>query len=322
MRYVEVAGARVSAIGVGTWQFGSREWGYGDDYADNESVAIVRRALDLGINLVDTAEIYGFGRSERIVGRAVAGRRDEAFLATKLFPVMPLGPVVRRRGRASAHRLDVATIDLYQVHWPNPLFPPGSTMAGMRALRDSGLINHVGVSNYSLSGWQSAERSLGGPILSNQVQFSLVARRPERDLLGHAADNDRLVIAYSPLAQGLLSGRYGVDNRPTSGVRAANPSFLPENLRRSAPLLQALAQVADAHGATSAQIALAWVIGHPNVVAIPGASSVGQLEANAAAADIDLTDEEFSRLTAASDAYRPVKGPSAALRLAAQRFRS
>src|SRR5207248_10796927 len=118
MRYVEVGGVRVSAIGLGTWQFGSREWGYGSAYAEHDAVDIVHRALDLGINLLDTAEIYAFGQSERIVGRAIAGRRDDAFIATKVFPVMPIAPVVEQRGRASARRLDIDRNDLYQVHRP------------------------------------------------------------------------------------------------------------------------------------------------------------------------------------------------------------
>src|SRR5215469_2353695 len=98
MRYIEVAGVRLSVIGVGAWQFGSKEWGYGQGYAEGEAGQIVGRALDLGINLLDTAEIYGFGRSERIVGRAIAGRREEAFVATKLFPVLPIPPIIERRG--------------------------------------------------------------------------------------------------------------------------------------------------------------------------------------------------------------------------------
>jgi len=207
MKYVEVRGARVSAIGLGTWQFGSREWGYGREFADTEAVAITRRALDLGINLVDTAEIYAFGASERIVGRAIEGRRDEAFLATKVFPVVPVAPIVEQRGRASAARLGVDHIDLYQVHWPNPVVPLGTTMQGMAALRDAGVIRHIGVSNFPLDRWREAERHLGQPVLSNQVEYSLAVRKPERNLLPFAQDEGRLIIAYSPLAQGLLSGR-------------------------------------------------------------------------------------------------------------------
>ena len=311
MRTVEVGGVKVSAIGLGTWQFGSREWGYGRDYAEREALEITWRALDLGVNLIDTAEIYAMGRSERIVGMALAARaRDEAFVATKLFPLAPLGPVVVRRAQASARRLGVDAIDLYQVHWPNPLFPLSSTMAGMARLQRQGLIRHIGVSNFSLEQWQRADAALGAPVLSNQVQYSLAARRPERDLLRWAQEHDRLVIAYSPLAQGLLGARYDAGHRP-GGVRAANALFLPENLERAAPLLVALREIAADHGATPAQVALAWVIRRPNVVAIPGASSVAQLEANVAAADLELTDEEDRRLTDASDRFSPRRGRAA-----------
>ncbi|TMM17472.1 MAG: aldo/keto reductase [Actinobacteria bacterium] len=314
MRYVEVGGVRVSAIGLGTWQFGSMEWGYGSAYAEHDALDIVARALELGINLVDTAEIYAFGRSERIVGRALAGRRDEAFLATKILPVLPLPPVIEQRARGSIRRLNVDHLDLYQLHWPNPVVPIGPTMAGMRQLRRSGLVRNVGVSNFSLGAWRQAESALGAPVLSNQVQYSLVARAPERDLLGWARENDRLVIAYSPLGQGFLSGRYSAEHRP-GGLRGVGSLFLPENLDRGAPLLAALRDIAKVHDATAAQVALAWVIRRPNVVAIPGASSVAQVESNAAAADLVLSDEEDARLSAASDAFEPVSGPAAVLRI-------
>lgn len=320
MRFVEVSGVRLSAIGVGTWQFGSREWGYGDSYAKGEAVRIVQRALDLGINLLDTAEIYAFGRSERIVGQAIAGRRDEAFVATKLFPVAPVGPVTERRGRASAHRLGVDTIDLYQIHQPNPVVPLSLQMQGMRKLVAAGVVRHVGVSNFSLDRWQGAEAAYAGPVLSNQVRFSLVDRRPLAEMVPWAAVSDRLVIAYSPLGQGLLSARYDADNAPKGGVRAMNPLFLPENLERARRLLSTLRDVAGKHDATAAQVALAWVIRRPNVVAIPGASSVDQLEHNAAAADLDLSDEEDRELTEAAEAFRPVEGPAAIPRLLRRRL--
>ena len=310
MKYVEAGGARLSAIGLGTWQFGSREWGYGNDYADTEAIAITQRALDLGINLIDTAEIYAFGKSERIVGKAIEGRRDEAFLATKVFPIMPLAPIVEQRGKASGQRLGVEQIDLYQVHWPNPVVPTGTTMQGMAKLQRDGVVRHVGVSNFGLAKWQQAERELGGPVLTNQVQYSLAVRKPDRSLVPWAQENDRIVIAYSPLAQGLLSAKYDGTNTP-GGVRAGNALFLPENIERAQPMLTALREIAAAHDAKPAQVALAWVIRHPNVVAIPGASNVGQLESNAAAADLELTDDEFERLTAASDRFEPIGGPAA-----------
>jgi aryl-alcohol dehydrogenase-like predicted oxidoreductase len=294
MRYVEAGGVRLSAIGVGTWQFGSREWGYGEQYASSTAIDITRRALDLGVNLVDTAEIYGTGRSERIVGEAVRDRRDDAFLATKVFPVFPISPVVQWRGVQSARRLGVDQIDLYQVHWPNPIVPLPTTMRGMRALLDVGLVRHAGVSNFPTDWWRRAERSLQAPVLSNQVQYSLACRKPDapNGAVPYAQQNDRLVIAYSPLAQGLLGGRYDADNPPPGSARAGNPLFLPANLEQAGGLLTALREIAKSHGATPAQVALAWVIRRPNVVAIPGASSVEQLERNCEAADLELSDDD------------------------------
>jgi aryl-alcohol dehydrogenase-like predicted oxidoreductase len=312
MRYVDIGTAKkISKIGLGTWQFGSRDWGYGDRYADQVARAIVRRALELGITLFDTAELYGFGRSERILGEALGGDRERAFLATKIFPVLPVAPVVEQRAVASADRLGVHSLDLYQVHQSNPLVRDGTIMRGMRVLQRVGLIEEVGVSNYSVQRWRAAEDALGSPVLSNQVSYSLVDRSAERDLLAYAEECGRVVLAYSPLAQGLLSGRYDPDHRPANRVRVTNPLFLPGNLQRAAGLIAALREIADAHSATPAQIALAWVIRHPAVAAIPGASSVEQLEANAAAADIDLTDGEYQTLAVAAAGFRPITGPAA-----------
>ncbi|MFI7585610.1 aldo/keto reductase [Spongisporangium articulatum] len=320
MRYASVPTTRrVSKIGLGTWQFGSREWGYGDDYA-GQAEAIVRRALDCGITLFDTAEAYAFGTSERLLGAALhsAGALDVAFVATKLFPVLPLAPVVLQRARASASRLGVPRLDLYQVHQPNPVVPDGPTMTGMQQLQDSGLVENVGVSNYSLQRWRAAEGALGRPVLSNQVQYSLAHRSPEDDLLPYAAEAGRLVIAYSPLAQGFLSGRYSAEKPPSGAVRALNPLFLPENLGRAEELLGTLREVADAHDVTPSQAALAYVIHRPEVVAIPGASSVEQVEKNAAAADIELADDEYAALREAAARFAPVTGLSAVPKIVAQ----
>ncbi|EFC85473.1 aldo/keto reductase [Parafrankia sp. EUN1f] len=355
MRYVDVVSTtkKISKIGLGTWQFGSREWGYGSSYAQTDAVLIVRRALELGVTLFDTAEMYAFGRSERILGDALAEaatpasappasappaspagavaatalgretsaavRPEEAFIATKIFPVLPVAPVVEQRAIASANRLGVRTIDLYQVHQPNPVIRDGTTMRGMASLRQVGVVDEVGVSNYSLERWRAAEAALGSRVLSNQVQYSLVRRQPERDLIPFARREGRLIIAYSPLAQGLLSGRYDVTNRPRGAVRKANPLFLTENLARLTPLLDVLRDVASAHDATVAQIALAWAVHHPNVVAIPGASSVAQLESNAAAAEITLTDGEYDALTSAAENFSPLTGPTSWAAMAAER---
>ncbi len=321
MRYLNTDTAtKISRIGLGTWQFGSREWGYGESYARQEAHAIVRRALELGVTLFDTAEIYGFGRSERVLGEALGEDRESVFLATKIFPVVPVAPVVEQRAVASANRLGTHRIDLYQVHQPHPLVRDGTIMRGMRALRRVGLVGEVGVSNYSLERWRAAEKALGSRVLSNQVRYSLVDRSPERDLLPFAESTDHVMIAYSPLAQGLLSGKYHRASRPTNRVRAANPLFLPDNLERAGDLIAAPREVAHAHSATPAQIALAWVIHRPAVVAIPGASSVGQLESNVAAADIELTNSEYQALHEASARFRPITGPAVLPRMLRARF--
>lgn len=321
MRYLGIDTAKkISKIGLGTWQFGSRDWGYGDRYADAVAQAIVGRALELGVTLFDTAEIYGFGRSERILGQALGDNRESVFLATKIFPLLPVAPVVEQRAVASADRLGARTLDLYQVHQQNPVVRDGTIMRGMRALQRVGLVGEVGVSNYSLQRWRAAEDALGSRVLSNQVPYSLVARSPERDLLPFAQSHGRVVLAYSPLAQGLLSGRYDRDNRPANRVRAANPLFLPVNLERAGELIAALREVASAHKATPAQIALAWVIRHPAVAAIPGASSVEQLERNVAAAEIELTDDEHQALATAAARFRPITRRAALPGLVRARF--
>ena len=295
---------RVSKIGLGTWQFGSREWGYGDRYAREESTRIVERALELGITLFDSAEIYALGRSERILGRALAARREHAFVATKIFPLLPTARVVEWRAQASIRRLGVKRLDLYQLHWPNPVVGAATTMRGMRTLQAHGQVAEVGVSNYPLSRWRSAEAALGSRVVSNQVRYSLVERRPERDLIPYARQTGRIVIAYSPLAQGFLAARYAPGRLPPNRMRRRSRVFSAESFARAEPLLRALHEIATAHNdATPAQVALAWTIREPCVVAIPGAATVAQLEANAAAAEIDLTAEEINELDTAAAAY-------------------
>jgi aryl-alcohol dehydrogenase-like predicted oxidoreductase len=306
MRTLDVDGlGPVSRIGLGTWQFGSREWGYGEGYASGAARDIVRRARALGVTLFDTAEIYGFGRSERILGEALGEERAEVVVASKVFPVAPFPPVVRNRLEGSARRLGLRRVPLYQVHQPNPVVPDTVTMPGMRSLLDEDRIGAVGVSNYSLDRWRAADAALGRPVISNQVHFSLARPQALDDLVPFAEREGRVVIAYSPLAQGLLGGRYDVDHRP-GGVRAANPLFGTENLRRVQPLLDALREVAGAHGVRPGTVALAWLVSLPRVVVIPGASSVEQVEANAAAGDLELREDEVAALTAAARAFTPV----------------
>lgn len=307
MRYVEVDGLRTSVIGLGAWQFGSREWGYGEVYATETAPALVRRAVELGITMLDTAEMYGPGRSERIIAAALAAipaaDRSGLIVATKFMPVVPAEPVVARQAAGSRRRLGVDALDLYYAHWPNPFVSARRTMQALRPLLEEGVVRRVGVSNYGLERWQEAERALRAPVVANQVRFSLVSAGPARDLVPYAAAMDRIVVAYSPLGQGLLTdGLAGPAPRPRD-VRRTSALFRPGARRRLAPLAATLHEIAAARGATPAQVALAWVVRHPNTVAIPGARTLAQLEENAAAAELVLADDEFARLSDAARAY-------------------
>ncbi|MFQ5795651.1 MAG: aldo/keto reductase [Candidatus Bipolaricaulia bacterium] len=303
MKYVQLGDQRASAIGLGTWQFGSKGWGWGREFGIEETRRIIHRALDLGVNFFDTAEMYGGGQSEEILGEALRDRREQALIATKVSPHHLTRRGVRQAAQRSLRRLSTHRIDLYQIHWPNLFVPLSRTMPGMRDLMDVGLIRQVGVSNFKLRRWQQAEHALGTAVISNQVEYHLLARNPLDELLPYARHRGQVIIAYSPLAQGLLTGKYRSGNAP-GGVRASNALFSPENLRRLEPFMQELRSVAKSHNATPAQVALAWLIHAPHVIAIPGAKSVEQLEANAAAADIALSDEEWEQLRVAANTFR------------------
>jgi aryl-alcohol dehydrogenase-like predicted oxidoreductase len=305
MRYVDVAGERVSAIGLGTWQFGTTEWGYGPAYADVVAPALVQRALELGITLIDTAEVYGGGDSERIVGRALRDAPGTAFVATKLNPILPVAPLMVRRAAASRERLGVPIIDLYQIHWPNPVVPIVLQAAGLRDVLDRGIARNVGVSNHSLARWRSMERALGRPVLSNQVEFSLARPGPARGMVPYAQASDRLVIAFSPLGQGLLAT---MDRQRPNSARRLRRFLGAAGAREAAGLRAIVGEIATAHEATMGQVALAWLIGQPNVVAIPGARTVEQLESNVLAAELELRPEERAMLTEAAHRLETARG--------------
>jgi aryl-alcohol dehydrogenase-like predicted oxidoreductase len=303
MEYITIEGLPpVSKIGLGTMRFGEK--GFDPDLAR----ALVRRALELGITHFDTAEAYGFGRGERLLGQAL---RDEgvtnAVVTSKYAPLLPLPSVIERHARASRSRLGLTRIPLYLLHAPNPLVPRPVIMRGFARAEDAGIIGAAGVSNHSLSQWRAAEAALGRPVVANQVLLNLLHRRPLDELVPWAAAKHRLVITASPLGQGVLTARYDADHPPTGlpwsrrvALRHSALAPTPDNLRRLAPLLDQLRSLAARYSVTPAAIALAWTIGHDPVVVIPGASSVAQLEANAAAADITLTNQERQSLTQAA----------------------
>ena len=295
-------------MGLGTSQFANPGWGYGADYGPHE---LVRRALTLGITHFDTSDFYGAGHSERILG-ACLGDVEGVLVATKLFNVAPSARLVMARARASVERLG-GPLGLCYLDWANPFINDRSLMAGMRRLRAEGLVTEVGVSLYDLARWQTAERYLGAPVLVNQVPYNLLHRDPEEALLPWAAAEGRLIVAAQPFATGFLSGAYHRGKRVTGPWRTPDPLYSSDYLGRTAELVETLGEVARAHDATVAQVALAYVLRHPNVVAVPGAANVGQLAENAAAADLELNEDECQGLAEAAsrcpapsaDASRP-----------------
>ncbi|MEN3047849.1 MAG: aldo/keto reductase [Candidatus Caldarchaeales archaeon] len=306
MRYTTLGrtSERVSVIAVGTWQIGSREWGWGRGYGEEEVVRAIQRSVELGVNLIDTAEIYGGGRSEEVVGRAIRGMRDSVLIATKVWPTHATYDGTIRACERSLRRLGVDVIDLYQVHWPNPLIPISSTMRAMDKLLKEGKIRYVGVSNFPPRLLAKAQEHLkSAEIVSNQVKYNLL----ERDA---AESNFRAfgvrvtVLAYSPLAQGLLTGKYSVGKRPNDFARSINRLFDTTNLRRVEPLLERMRELARKHGCEVSQVALRALVEREKVVAIAGVKTPAQAELNALSADVPLTPEEVEELFAVARGIR------------------
>jgi aryl-alcohol dehydrogenase-like predicted oxidoreductase len=295
------SGIKISAVGLGTWQWGSREWGWGRNYGKKEVLEAFQKALEVDINFIDTAEIYGRGKSEQLIGEAIKDHRDEVVIATKVWPWNLTSGRIFRAANRSAHRLGVDVIDLYQIHWPNPIFPISNTMKTLKKLVQLGKVRTVGVSNFNLARMKAAQEALSPlELVSNQVKYNLLDRNIEDDLLPYTQSSNVTVIAYSPLAHSLLTGRYTPKTRPTSLVQAANPRFSSKNLTRMNSMQQVLATIANAHNKTPAQVALNWLISKPNVVAIPGVKKPEYVVDSAGATDWRLTESEIEKLELAA----------------------
>ena len=301
MRYIKIGSVDASIIGLGALQIGSHAWGWGTEFGPNNVGGVLDAARDVGINLIDTAELYGQGESERQLGYHLPGAKEHFIVASKVSPWNLTASGVYNAAVRSLQRLQRPFIDLYQVHLPNPFMPLKRTMSGMRTLLKEDKVKEVGVSNFSLKRWRQAEGALGAPVITNQVDYSLLSPRAFNSLKP-MLDEGHIMIAYSPLAIGLLSGKYGADQRP-SGSRSKHPAFSRRNYRNVRRVLEVAENIAKAHSALVSQIALAWVISHPNVIAIPGAKSVEQVRQNAAAAEIQLNESEISALDEVSSAY-------------------
>jgi len=309
-RRIGASGPTVTSVGVGTWAWGERKfWEFGKGYGRADLDAVFARALELGVSWFDTAEVYGDGASESIIGELLARTKEAPLIATKVMPERADPRTVRKAAEGSLKRLGVEAIDLYQVHWPPPKMPMADLMREMEALVDDGLVRAVGVSNFSVAEVEQAQGHMQhARIVSNQVHYSLLHREPEEEgLVEHHRRTGVGIIAYSPMEQGLLTGKFTPTDLP-QGFRGGKPRFQAENLRRLAPLLDVLAGVGKAHGRTMAQAAMAWLLKDPNVVVIPGAKNVRQLEEDVGCVDWQLTGKELDRIEDAFQAYREAGG--------------
>lgn len=291
-------------IGLGTWQWGDKFiWGFGGDYQKQDLIDVFNGTTELGCDLFDTAEIYGNGESESILGELIEGSGKHPFVASKFFP-FPWRFTEKAfvtALRASLKRLRIDKIDLYQIHWPNPVVPFDVYARGFKAAKEEGLIDQIGVSNFDQNRMMAAINTLykyGLTLSANQVEYSLINRSIEKDgLLNRCHELNIRVIAYSPLAMGFLSGKYNNKTLPNSyrNVRYAN------RVPKLQPLISLMTEIGHYHGGKStAQVAINWCM-RKNTLPIPGAKNAIQAESNAAAVSWDLTPEEMSMLDEASE---------------------
>ncbi|GFG73071.1 aldo/keto reductase [Mycobacterium botniense] len=310
-------GLNVSRIAFGTWEFCS-DWGRADEDA---AIAMIRHARELGINFFDTAQQYGFGASERLLGQALrtdlARSRDEVVIATKGGLrqtddglARDASPEWLRQGvHSSLSALGVDYIDLYLVHWPDPGVPASETAGALADLLSEGKIRHVGVSNYDTA--QVKEFSATLPVEAVQPPYHLLRRDIERDLLPYCRANNIGVFVYGPLAHGLLTGTVGRATKfAPDDWRAKSDIFNGDGFLKNLEVIENLRVFADDLGITLSQLAIAWTLAQPGVhVAIVGAQHLGYLQDSAAAAEVTLSDADLDAIEKIVASAVPVGGP-------------
>jgi aryl-alcohol dehydrogenase-like predicted oxidoreductase len=296
-------GIDVTPMGFGTWAWGdSLFWGYGKDYGETELRQAFQAAIDLNITFIDTAEIYGLGKSEELLGKFIKETQATTQIATKYMP-LPWrfrSEDVADAVTASLKRLKMPSVDLYQVHFPAPSFLSQEGL--MNALADEveqGRIKAVGVSNYNAEQLREAHKLLarrGVPLAVNQMRYSLITREIEMNgVLATARELDVTILAYSPLAQGLLTGKYTASNPPT-GARSMDKRFQADGLRKLQPMLDKLNELGDKYAKTPAQVALNWLMCQPGVIPIPGVKNKTQVDQNAGALGWELSADDVMDL--------------------------
>lgn len=290
---------QITPIIMGTWQAGKKMW---VGIEDADTIKAIRAAFDAGITTVDTAEVYGEGHSEQIVAQALSDVRDKAVYATKVFANhLKYDQVIEACDR-SLKNLNTDYIDLYQIHWPAGTFkseivPIEETMNALNHLKEQGKIRAIGVSNFNRT--QLEEVAQYGRIDSLQPPYSLFWRWVEKDLTPYCVENNISIIAYSPLAQGLLTGKFEPGHKfDPQDNRAKNKLFQGENYDRAQSALDKLRPIAERHQCSLAQLALAWLIAQPQANAIAGARNEQQAVDNAKAGDLNLSADEVQEIDA------------------------
>jgi aryl-alcohol dehydrogenase-like predicted oxidoreductase len=304
----------VAPLGVGAWAWGTtRLWGYGKEYDRSDVGRAFRASMAEGVTLVDTAEMYGNGASERIIGELLreGGFEGTPVIATKFAP-LPYRLSAKSLLSAvegSLERLGIEIIDLYQIHFPSPILGINSLMDALAETVKAGKVRRVGVSNYGAVQMQRAHDRLashGVSLASNQVEYSLLHRAPETNgVLEACRDLGVTLIAYSPIAKGLLTGKYGPGGDGPSGlVRRMGRAFGEQNLRKIEPVVNILREIGEAHDKQPAQVALNWLITQKHTFPIPGAKNERQARQNAGALGWDMTGEEAEKLDLATLGWR------------------
>ena len=288
---------QITPILMGTWQAGKKMWSGIDD---NESIEAIRAAVDAGITTIDTAEVYGEGHSEQIVAKAVSDIRDRLVYASKVFANHLKYEQVIEACDRSLKNLNTDYLDLYQIHWPSGSFgneevPIEETMKALNKLKEDGKIRTIGVSNFNRQ--QLEEASQYGKIDSLQPPYSLFWRKIEKDAVPYCIENNISVLAYSSMAQGLLTGKFSPGHKfEEADHRSANVLFQGENFERAQNALRQLKPIAEKHSCSLAQLSLAWLIAQPQTNAIAGARTAEQAKDNAKAASVNLSDDELEEI--------------------------
>jgi aryl-alcohol dehydrogenase-like predicted oxidoreductase len=301
-------GLEITRVGFGAWAIGGGgwDWGWGSQ-DDDDSVAAIHRALELGVNWIDTAAQYGFGHSEEVVARALEGVEPRPLVFTK--GGQPEGPnrstvqtlkrdSLRREVEGSLQRLRVEALDLYQIHWPIPDEEIEEGWSTFAELKEEGLVRHIGVSNFSVAQLERAEAI--APVETLQPPYSLLDRDVEDDVLPWCREHDVGVIVYSPMASGMLTGkmtRERIESLPDDDWRSKSDTFREPQLSRNLELVERLKRVGERHGVEPGAVAVAWTLHNPAVTgAITGFRRPDQVEPIVAAADLELTDEDVAEL--------------------------